>query len=84
MNIVESKRVLIRELEPMDRDMLMAVLSDPDVMQYSFRRMCTKEYINHYIEDCKRNIYYIRIWPMGGGRKRNLGVNWSLWLKPWL
>lgn len=55
MKITETARLLIREIELEDLPSLLKILADPEVMKYSFRGVCTKVDIEHYIKDCSHN-----------------------------
>ncbi len=52
MKIVESERLYLREITMNDTESLFAVLSDREVMRYSFRGVCSRKEIENYIEDC--------------------------------
>lgn len=55
MKITETNRLLIREIHCDDVEGLRGVLSDPEVMKYSFRGICSTEDIENYINDCLSN-----------------------------
>ncbi len=55
MKIAETERLIIREIESSDLTSLAKVLSNQDVMRYSFRGVCSPKQIENYIEDCQTN-----------------------------
>ena len=55
MPILETERLFIREFTLEDVDPISTVLSNPEVMKYSFRGVQSAEGINDYIKDCLAN-----------------------------
>lgn len=55
MKIAETTRLIIREVERSDLQSLACVLSDREVMRYSFRGVRTPQEIEAYIIDCQAN-----------------------------
>lgn len=55
MKIAETKRLLIREVDFDDVDPLSSILSDTEVMKYSFRGVCKRADIENYVKDCLSN-----------------------------
>ncbi len=55
MKIIETTRLVIREVNIADLDLLADILSDAEVMRYSFRGVCTPSEIDNYIIDCQAN-----------------------------
>jgi len=55
MKIIETTRLAIREINWGDRESLADILSDKEVMYYSFKGVCTPVEIENYIVDCQTN-----------------------------
>lgn len=52
MQIITTERLIIREFTIDDNSTLASVLSDKEVMKYSFRGVCNPKEIALYIENC--------------------------------
>jgi len=55
MKIIETARLVIREVNIADLGSLADILSDAEVMRYSFRGVCTPAEIDNYIMGCQAN-----------------------------
>ena len=55
MQIAETERLIIREITMDDVNSLSVILSDKEVMKYSFRGVCSTQEIEQYVENCISN-----------------------------
>jgi len=53
--MIETERLIIREFTRDDANLLPVILSDKEVMKYSFRGLCSHKEIEEYVESCIAN-----------------------------
>ncbi len=77
MILLETKRLLLRELKQNDFNALLSFLNDPQTM-YAYEHGFSYEEVQMLL-DRQRHSYSINNWPMGCIIKRNREMFWTLW-----